>query len=135
MIMNRGAKLTILLILLVLSVFFTSSLALGAPHFLPGEINENGLAPEPQQSEGDGVSQESESLEDNILYIDGETKTQAEALPLESITIPPEPFMGAGATVVVPAETEPQLPQTGTGLLYSEAGCLLSIIGIMVKSR
>ncbi len=133
MIINRSAKSIILLVMLVLSVFFASSMALGAPHFFPGEINVNGLETQQQQAGDDEVSQEPENIADDILLLDGETVLQAEPLPLESITVPPEPFMGAPSVVL--AEAKPQLPQTGVGLPYSEAGCLLSIIGIIINSK
>ncbi len=132
MVISRGTKLTVLFIILMLSVLFTSSLALGAPHVLPGDTNENGLVREAQQEDSAEVSQE-DNLEEDIFYLDKEAVGQEDQLPLEPIIIPSEPFMGAPA--VISAETEPQLPQTGTGIGYSGAGCLLSIIGIIVNVK
>ncbi len=133
MIINRGIKLTVLSITLVLSVVLTSSLAMGAPHYLSDEINKSELAPQEQQVLDNEVGQEPENIEDDIVGSDGENAIQEEPLPLESIIIPPEPFMGA--PVDVPAETKPSLPQTGGGLLYMEAGCLMTIMGIIINSK
>ncbi len=129
---NRWSRCTVLLITLILLLFFASSIALGAPNFFPGEINENWLAPQEQSLLEDEEIQGAEAIEGDIPLLNGETAIQGEALPLEPIIIPAEPFMGG---VLVPAEAEPELPQTGAGMLYMEAGYLLTIIGILILSQ
>ncbi len=133
MIISRGAKLKILLIIMIISIFFTSSTAMGAPYYLPGEIDEKELAPQEEQLLDDGAGQEPENIEEDILCLDGENAIQSETLPLEPIVIPPEPFMGA--PIDVPAEIKSPLPQTGARLLYMEAGSLLTIIGIIINGK
>jgi hypothetical protein len=121
------ARIAVLMIAMIISVFCLCSTVAAAPRYLPGETNDNPLMAQPGRGENTQPQDQSD------LFPGEESEPETGGLSLEGIIVPDEPLMGEPLGSVLEEQEQPLLPQTGAKTCDTVTGSLLIFAGVIIS--